>query len=103
MRERGVVTVPLGIGFVIRHEHTDAPHAVALLRARHERPRRRAAEERDELAPVHSITWSARPRSVIGTVRPSAFAVLRLMISSTFVVCWTGRSDGLSPLRIRPV
>jgi hypothetical protein len=28
---------------------------------------------------------------------------LRLMISSTFVVCWTGRSAGFSPLRIRPV
>ena len=35
-----------------RHEHADASHAVALLRARRERPRRRrAAEERDELAP----------------------------------------------------
>ena len=33
-------------------EHANAPHAVALLRARRERPRRRrAAEERDELAP----------------------------------------------------
>src|SRR4029450_5295116 len=35
-----------------------------LLRARHERPRSgRAAEERDELASVHSITSSARRRS----------------------------------------
>ena len=33
-------------------EHADAPHALALLRARRERPRRRrAAEQRDELAP----------------------------------------------------
>src|SRR5262245_41070436 len=37
-----------------------------------------------------------------GTSRPSAFAVLRLMISSTFVDCWTGRSAGFSPLRMRP-
>jgi hypothetical protein len=29
----------------------DAPHAPALLRARRQRPCRRAAEERDELAP----------------------------------------------------
>jgi hypothetical protein len=36
-------------------------------------------------------------------VRPSAFAVLRLMISSIFVTCCTGRSAGLSPLRMRPV
>jgi hypothetical protein len=49
-----------------------------LLRARRERPRRRrAAEQRDELAAAHSITSSARPSSVIGNVMPSAFAVLR--------------------------
>ena len=41
--------------------------------------------------------------SVRGTSSPSAFAVRRLRNSSTFVVCWTGRSAGLSPLRIRPV
>src|SRR5262249_20878827 len=50
----------------------------------------------------HSITSSARPSSGSGTVRPSAFAVLRLMISSTFVDCCTGRSPGLAPARIRP-
>jgi hypothetical protein len=34
--------------FVGRHEHADAPHPLALLRARQERPgRRRAAKERD--------------------------------------------------------
>jgi hypothetical protein len=33
----------------------------------------------------YSITSSARASSVGGTVRPSAFAVLRLMISSNFV------------------
>src|SRR5262249_42105544 len=42
-----------------------------LLRARRERPRRRAAESEDELAPVHSITSSARAMSVAGTSRPS--------------------------------
>ena len=36
------------------HEHADAPHPLGLLRARRERPRgRRAAEKRDELAPLH--------------------------------------------------
>src|SRR6185312_13261500 len=38
-----------------------------------------------------------------GTVRPSALAVLRLMISSTLVICCTGRSVGFSPFRMRAV
>jgi hypothetical protein len=50
----------------------------------------------------YSITSSARPRSAIGTVRPSALAVFRLMTNSTLVACWTGRSAGFSPFRIRP-
>ncbi len=41
--------------------------------------------------------------AVGGTVRPKALAVLRLMISSTLVACWTGKSAGFSPLRMRPV
>src|SRR5262249_20116285 len=59
------------------------------LRACRERPRsRRAAEQRDEPASLdHSITSSARARSVGGTSRPSALAVLRLMINSTLVAC----------------
>ena len=32
------------------HEHTDAAYPLVLLRARRERPRGRAAEQRDELA-----------------------------------------------------
>src|SRR6516225_6950891 len=48
------------IVFVVPHEHADAPHAVALLRARRERPCRRAPKQRDELAPFHSMTSSAR-------------------------------------------
>jgi hypothetical protein len=51
----------------------------------------------------YSITSSARPISVLGTLTPSALAVFRLMYSSTLVACWTGRSAGLSPLRTRPV
>ena len=34
-------------------EHADAPHALALLRARRKRPRRRAAYKRDEFTPFH--------------------------------------------------
>src|SRR6516165_611301 len=72
-----------------------------LLRARRERPRRRAAEKRDELAALHSITSSAVICMISGTVTPSAFAVLRLMTSSTLVGCITGSSAGFSPLRMR--
>ena len=41
-----------------------------------------AAEQRDELAPPHSITLSAIASSVGGTFNPSALAVLRLMTNS---------------------
>jgi hypothetical protein len=42
-------------------------HALALLRPRSERPRRRTgAEQSDELAPRHSITSSARASRVGG-------------------------------------
>jgi hypothetical protein len=46
------------------------------------------------------ITSSARDSSDGGIVRPSALAVLRLMTSSNFVGCSTGRSAGFAPLRI---
>src|SRR5262249_30015595 len=72
-----------------------------LLRARRERPRRRAAEQRDEATAVHSITSSAMATSLPGIWRPSALAVLRLMASSNFVGCWMGRSAGLAPFKMR--
>jgi hypothetical protein len=75
-----------------------------LLRARRERPRDcRAAEKRDELAPLHSTTSLARASSDGGMSRPSAFAVLRLMMSSISTACWNGKSAGLVPLRISHV
>ena len=42
----------------IAHQHADPPHPLGL-RARGERPRTRAAEQRDELGRLHSITSSA--------------------------------------------
>jgi hypothetical protein len=39
-----------------------------------------------------SITWSARSSSVCGIVRPSTFAVLRLITNSNFVGCPRWRS-----------
>src|ERR1019366_5808121 len=56
---------------------------------------RRAADQRDELAPPHSITSSARASSVGGMVMPSVLVVLRLITSSNLVGCSTGRSAGL--------
>jgi hypothetical protein len=48
----------------------------------------------------YSITSSARAISAGGTVRPSAFAVLRLMTNSNLVGNSTGRSPGLAPFKI---
>ena len=48
--------------------------------------------------PHHSITSSARARTLAGISMPSALAVLRLITSSYLVGCWTGRSPGFSPL-----
>src|SRR5215475_12639360 len=78
-------------------------HALALLRPRRERPRGcRAAEQRDERAPLHSITSSARASNVGGISRPSIIAVARLMTNSNLVDCTTGRSAGFTPWRMRP-
>ena len=86
MNERRDARLPLRIVFVEPHEHADAPHAVALLRPRRERPRRHAAKEREEIAPPnHSITSSAMASSVSGTASPSALAVLRFTAISYLV------------------
>jgi hypothetical protein len=46
-----------------------------------------------------SITLSALASSVGGTERPSAFGVLRLMISSKRTGCSTGRLDAFALCR----
>src|SRR5262249_9764782 len=71
-----------------------------LLRARRERPRHAAAEQRYELAPVHWITSSARSRNASGIVRPRTLAVVRLMVRSNLVTCSTGISAGFAPRKI---
>jgi anti-sigma-K factor RskA len=58
------------------------------------------AEQRDELAPLHSITSSARVSMVGEISRPMAFAVLRLITISNLVGCSTGRSPGFAPRTI---
>src|SRR6516225_4156693 len=67
-----------------------------------ERPRRRAAEQRDEIAALHhSITSSASASSFAGTSRPSTLAATTLMTSSYLVGISTGKSPGFAPLRMR--
>jgi hypothetical protein len=87
LRKRGEVAICRRIVFGILHKHANPPHPFELLRPRHHRPRRRAAEPCDELSPFHWMTSSAVASSVSGMVRPSAFAVLRLITSSNLVAC----------------
>jgi hypothetical protein len=48
----------------------------------------------------HSITSSARSKNGSGIVRPSAFAVVRLITRSNLLGCSTGISAGLAPRKI---
>src|SRR6516162_3783382 len=90
------------ITFGGRVQHANSSHALGLLRACRARPRgRRTAEQRDELAALHSITSSAATSRPGGTVRPSAFAVLMLRAVTNLVAACTGRSVGLAPRRMR--
>src|SRR6516225_1418990 len=103
LRESGQPREPFSIVRGKRCEDANAPHPVRPLRPRRERQCcRSSAYKRNELTPPHSITSSAAFNRPFGTLRPSAFAVLRLMTSSNFVPCTTGKSAGFSPLRIRP-
>src|SRR6516165_7149882 len=108
--------VPSAADLKVRTPQTEIPsqsyQAVALetrdsdrlLHPRRERPRgRRPADQRDELAPVHSITSSAWESRVAGISMPSVLAVCRLMTNSNLLARATGRSAGFSPFRMRPV
>src|SRR5262249_46188716 len=92
-------TVRLSIG---RTRVDDANHRQRRLRgARRDWPRdRRAAEQRDERAALHSITSSARSRIAVGSSSPIALAVLRLTTNSNFVACSIGKSPAFAPFRI---
>src|SRR5262245_28569630 len=82
--KHGDVTACSRIVLVAARKDADPPHFLGRLCETGPRQgHRRAAEQRDELPPSHSITSSARAISVAGTSRPSAFAVLRLITSSS--------------------
>ena len=76
------------------HEHADAPHPLALLRARRQRPRRRAAEQRDELAPPHGLPSGRGLHPTTSKEMPvvhhSKFGGLR------HVRCWVTRTKPLA-------
>jgi hypothetical protein len=59
LQKRGDAALALRIIRGQVHEHADAPHPPRLLlRARRQRPRdRRAAEKRDEVAPLHVLPF----------------------------------------------
>src|SRR5215468_10224886 len=93
----------LAIWIVIQGSGSDVSDTGSLprlLHTRRERPGDRAAKERDERPPFHSITSSARASKVAGTSRPSACAVIRFTTSSNLVGCSTGSSLGFVPRRI---
>src|SRR5262249_22748098 len=94
-------SLKVGIVRSCGQQHADAPHAIALLCARAQRPRRRAGQKSDKLAALHSITSSARTSKRSGTLRPSALAVLRLSTVWYLTGTCTGRSAGLSPRKMR--
>src|SRR5450631_364727 len=54
----------------------------------------------NEITASHSITSSAWMSSEGGIVKPSALAVLKLMIRRNLLGCSTGISAGLAPFRI---
>src|SRR5262249_13713099 len=84
-----------------RAQETDGRQLAGLLRARRKRPcSHSAAEERNELAALQSITSLARSNIDVGIVTPIALAVRRFTTSSNVVGCSTGKSAGLAPRRI---
>jgi hypothetical protein len=54
LQERHHAGLIFGVVGGAGYEHGDAPHPLALLRARGERQRYRGTEKRDELAPLHA-------------------------------------------------
>ncbi len=73
------------IGLGIPHQHTDPPHPLGLLRARRKRPCSRAAEQRDELAPLQSIGWHPLAQPTPGTNAEGATSATALATAATAI------------------
>jgi hypothetical protein len=90
-----------GCRWLARAEKSDPVDPARRLRLGGKRHGEEAQSAGDECSSVHySMTSSARASTAGGMVIPSALAVFRLITSSNFVGCSTGRSAGLAPLRI---
>jgi len=89
-------------GFGARHAAEVADHRQwRALRPRRPRQRPCPGAGRNDAAPLHWITSSARSNTACGTLRPSALAVFRLSTISSRVGSSTGRLDGWAPFRMR--
>ena len=62
LQERSDAGLPYRIVCDGGQKHADTPHPLGLLSPRRQRPRRRAAEQRDELATFHSIELHPLPQ-----------------------------------------
>jgi hypothetical protein len=61
--------------FRICHQHADGPHTVGLLRACRQWPRRRTAEQRDEVASFHCPTAKIKLRMAFALSRPATSVI----------------------------
>src|SRR5262249_12576995 len=91
---------PLALGRRCGRAHEPDHRHRRLLRVHRQPPSRRAADERYELAPFHSLPASARACSVGAMSRPSALAVLRLIRTSNLVGCVIAISAAFAQLKI---
>jgi len=64
LNEREEAGLSFGVVGASVHEHADTPQTFSLLGARRNRPCRRAAEQRDELAPYQPIKLHPLPASL---------------------------------------
>src|SRR5258708_25978383 len=84
------------------HQEADPPHALGLLRARRERPRRRrAADERDELAPSqgwHRLSPPVQPVSRTLSLARRDPQVLGTTLNRSELSARSEMSDGTEPL-----
>jgi len=85
---RGKCAIALGVTCAPADVDADvAPHPLALLRPRRERPRRRATEKRDEVAPFQLIEF---PRfNISGSL--AMFDATRL--ASSIVICFASMAS----------
>src|SRR5262249_3455257 len=71
--ERRDPGLPFIVALGVAHQHADASHALGLLRPPRERPRRCAAEQRDEFATVQLIEFHPKAGYRIGSDQSVGF------------------------------